>query len=201
MPQRAGPDQSPDGIQRGFVVFSADVSGPGGTLATWDTPEQALNRLLVPDAPVTIAVAESCTGGAVAARIVSVAGSSDYFLGGIVAYSNEAKRRLLGVSAAVLATRGAVSAECAALMAEGARHAFGADIGVSTTGIAGPGGATARKPVGLVYIALATAAGAEAHEHHFAGDRAAIIAAATDEALSLLVRGAQDAVNRETRLS
>lgn len=159
-----------------------------------DTPEQALNRLLSPSAPVTIAVAESCTGGAVAARIVSVAGSSDYFLGGIVAYSNEAKRRLLGVSADILASRGAVSAECAAAMAAGARRAFGADIGVSTTGIAGPGGATARKPVGLVYLALATESGAEAHEHHFPGNRAAIIAAATDEALQLLVRGTEAAV-------
>lgn len=160
------------------------------------TPERALNRLLSPAARVTVAVAESCTGGAVAARIVAVSGSSDYFLGGIVAYSNEAKQRLLGVSDEVLATRGAVSADCARAMAEGARQAFGADVAVATTGIAGPAGATARKPVGLVYLALATPAGVEAHEHHFPGDRAAIIAAATEAALRLLLRGAQQIVDR-----
>lgn len=150
-----------------------------------------LNELLTPVAAVTVAVAESCTGGAVTARIVSVAGSSGYLQGGIVAYSNDAKQRLLGVPEEILANPGAVSAECAAAMAEGARRALGADIAVSTTGIAGPGGATARKPVGLVYLGLATPAGVEAHEHHFAGDRAAVIAAATEAALQLLLRGAQ----------
>ena len=84
-----------------------------------DSPELDLNRLLVIDAPFKIAVAESCTGGAVAARIVSIAGSSDYFLGGIVSYSNDAKHQLLGVSTEILETRGAVSAECAVAMADG----------------------------------------------------------------------------------
>lgn len=159
-----------------------------------DAPELALNQLLTPGGPVTIAVAESCTGGAVAARIVSVAGSSDYLLGGIVSYSNDTKRRLLGVSAEILANRGAVSAECAESMAEGARRLFEADIAVSTTGIAGPGGATGRKPVGLVYIALATPAGVETQEHHFPGDRAAVIAAATEAALQLLLRGVRETI-------
>jgi PncC family amidohydrolase len=160
-----------------------------------EVPELTLNHLWSPATPLTVAVAESCTGGAVAARIVSVAGSSNYLLGGVVAYSNEAKRRLLGVSAEILDTRGAVSAECAAAMAEGARRAFGADVAVSTTGIAGPAGATARKPVGLVYIGLATPTGTHVDEHHFPGDRAAVIAAATDAALRLLLDGARAAIN------
>ncbi len=146
---------------------------------------------------MTVAVAESCTGGAVAARIVAVSGSSDYFLGGIVAYSNAAKQRLLNVPAETLSTRGAVSAECARAMAEGARNAFGADVAVSTTGIAGPAGATGRKPVGLVYLALATPFGIEAHEHRFVGDRAAVIAAATKAALHLLLRGVQQIVDAD----
>ncbi len=158
-------------------------------------PEMVLNQLLTPDGQVTFAVAESCTGGAVTARIVSIAGSSNYLLGGIVSYSNDSKQRLLGVSEEILAHRGAVSAECAEAMAEGARRLFGADIAVSTTGIAGPGGATGRKPVGLVYLALVTPDGVETQEHQFPGDRAAVIAAATEAALQLLLRGVRDTVS------
>ena len=156
-------------------------------------PEVRINRLLTGSGQerltVTVATAESCTGGNVAARLTAIAGASDYVLGGIVSYSNDAKANLLGVSAEILATRGAVSVECARAMAEGARRAFGADFGISTTGIAGPGGATARKPVGLVYIALATLDGVESEQFHFPGDRATVIAAATDAALLLLLRG------------
>jgi PncC family amidohydrolase len=168
----------------------------GGGTRPERPPEQELNRLLTPVAAVTVATAESCTGGAVAARIVSISGSSNYLLGGIIAYSNEAKHTLLGVSREILDTRGAVSPECALAMAEGARRAFGAGAAVATTGIAGPGGATARKPVGLVYISLATPAGTEAHEHHFPGDRSAVIAAATEEALQLLLRGVRAALGQ-----
>ena len=138
---------------------------------------------------LTVATAESCTGGGVAARLTSVAGSSDYVLGGIVAYSNDAKVSLLGVSPETLATRGAVSAECAREMAEGARRAFGAAFAVSTTGIAGPGGATERKPVGLVYIALAGPDETRLEEFHFPGGRAVVTDAATEAALLLLWRG------------
>ncbi len=141
--------------------------------------------------PLTLATAESLTGGNVAARITSIAGSSDYFLGGIVAYSNDAKASLLGVSPQTLANRGAVSAECAGEMAAGARRAFGSDLAVSTTGIAGPGGATARKPVGLVYIALATPDDATVEEFHFPGGRSTVTAAATDAALLMLFRGVE----------
>jgi len=146
---------------------------------------------LLADGATTIAAAESCTGGEVAHRITSVAGSSAYFLGSIVAYANSAKEHLLGVPASVIETRGAVSAECALAMAEGARRAFGAEVAVATTGIAGPGGATPRKPVGLVYIAVATPAGGEVEEHYVAGDRAAVVDAAAEAALSLLLRSVE----------
>lgn len=104
-----------------------------------------------------IAVAESCTGGALAARIVDVPGASDVMLGGVVAYANEVKVSALGVDADVLATHGAVSPQVAAAMAEGVRTRFGADVGISTTGIAGPGGAVPGKPVGTVDIGVALA--------------------------------------------
>src|SRR3990170_5624788 len=96
----------------------------------------------------TLAVAESCTGGLVADRITDVAGSSEYFLGGVVAYANMAKERILGVRASTLESHGAVSQETAVEMAKGVRRAFGADLAVAVTGIAGPGGAQADKPVG-----------------------------------------------------
>ncbi len=159
------------------------------------TAEARINELLAAPGEVqqrmTLATAESCTGGGVAARITSIAGSSDYFLGGIVAYSNAAKATLLGVSQETLDTRGAVSAECAREMAAGARRAFGVDLAVSTTGIAGPGGATARKPVGLVYIALATPDGVASEEFHFPGNRAVVTGAATEAALLMLLRGVE----------
>lgn len=139
------------------------------------------------NAPLTIATAESCTGGGVAAALTALAGSSDYVMGGIVSYSNAAKASLLGVSQDILDTRGAVSPECARAMAEGARRAFGTDFAVSTTGIAGPGGGTARKPVGLVYIAVADQTGATDVEHHFDGDRTAVTSAATWAALVMLL--------------
>jgi PncC family amidohydrolase len=146
--------------------------------------------LLAPEggtSPMSVATAESCTGGNVAAALTSLAGSSDYVMGGIVSYSNSAKAKLLGVPQEILDTRGAVSPECARAMAEGARRAFETDVAVSTTGIAGPGGGTARKPVGLVYIAVTDDSGTTAVEHIFSGDRAAITSAATEAALAMLL--------------
>jgi nicotinamide-nucleotide amidase len=119
----------------------------------------------------TLAVAESCTGGLIAERLTEVPGSSDYFLGGVVAYANEAKQALLGVEAAVLAEHGAVSEPVARAMAEGARARLGADLAVATTGISGPSGGSEEKPVGLVYIALASEAGTHCDHFVFPLDR------------------------------
>lgn len=131
----------------------------------------------------TLATAESCTGGLVGAALTSLPGSSAWFLGGIIAYSNSLKQRLLGVSPGVLARHGAVSPETARAMAEGARAATGADIAVSLTGIAGPDGGTPAKPVGLVYMAVAGPGGTPCYEHRFPGNRAEIRSAAVKSAL------------------
>jgi len=135
----------------------------------------------------TVAVAESCTGGNIAGRITRVSGSSTYFTGGVVAYANDIKHRVLGVPESILINPGAVSEACARAMAEGVRTLMRSDLAVSTTGIAGPDGGTARKPVGLVYIALAHGTKTIVEEHHFPGDREAVIGAATDRALATLV--------------
>lgn len=157
-------------------------------------PERQLGRLLTDRPGSMIAAAESCSGGEVAHRITAVPGSSTYFLGSIVAYANGAKHDLLGVPLTVLETKGAVSEECAGAMATGARRAFGADVAIATTGIAGPGGATARKPVGLVYLALASSGGLIVEEHRFSGDRGAVVAASAEAALRLLLRGVEKAL-------
>lgn len=135
---------------------------------------------------LTVAVAESCTGGLLGHAITSVAGSSDYFLGGVIAYANEVKVRELGVRRATLARDGAVSRAVALEMAAGARERFRADIGVGVTGIAGPGGGTARKPVGLVFVAVASRRGAEARRFRFGGGRDAVKGAACRAALAAL---------------
>jgi nicotinamide-nucleotide amidase len=127
-----------------------------------DTLEGVTGDLLRAKAQ-TLALAESCTGGHLAGRITDVPGSSDYFLGAAVTYANAAKADLVGVSAATLDRHGAVSEETAREMALGARKRFGATIGLSTTGIAGPGGGTPEKPVGTVHIALDTADGTRLH--------------------------------------
>jgi nicotinamide-nucleotide amidase len=118
-----------------------------------------------------IAVAESCTGGGIGARITNVSGASEVFDGGVISYSNEIKARVLGVSQENLDTYGAVSAQVAKEMAQGVMRLMNADYGLSVTGIAGPTGGTPEKPVGLVYIGLATRNGVFAQECHFAGDR------------------------------
>jgi PncC family amidohydrolase len=134
---------------------------------------------------LTIATAESCTGGSVAAALTAIAGSSAYFPGGAVTYSAASKAAVLGVSQAIIAGDGVVSAPCALAMAQGARRAFAADLAIATTGIAGPGGAEPGKPVGLVYIAIAWDDGAHIRHSVYPGDRAAIIAAAARDALAL----------------
>ena len=135
---------------------------------------------------LTLATAESCTGGLVAARLTSVAGSSDVFVGGVVAYSNGVKANELGVPADILERRGAVSAEAAAAMAAGARARLGADVAVSVTGVAGPGGGTPDKPVGLVFLQAEGPDGSLARRLDLPGDRAAIRGRSTVTALHLL---------------
>jgi nicotinamide-nucleotide amidase len=120
---------------------------------------------------VTVALAESCTGGLFAATLTSVPGSSGYFLGGVVSYSNEAKEAFLDVPAATLAAHGAVSAQVAKAMATGARARFGATLAAGITGIAGPDGGSEEKPVGLTYLAVADEGGVDVRRFTFDGDR------------------------------
>jgi nicotinamide-nucleotide amidase len=137
----------------------------------------------------TIGTAESCTGGLVMHRLTNIPGSSDYALGGIVAYSNGVKQALLHVRSETLMTYGAVSEQTAAEMAAGAREALGVDVAVSITGIAGPGGGTAEKPVGLTYIGLSASDGVRMVERHvWSGDREAVKAASADAALQLILK-------------
>jgi nicotinamide-nucleotide amidase len=134
------------------------------------TLETVVGQMLA-ERGMTIAVAESCTGGLIAKRITDNPGSSAYFAGGVVAYSNAAKSALLGVSAAALEEHGAVSDPVVRAMAEGVRERFGVDIGIATTGISGPDGATATKPVGLVHIAIAREGATYADSFAFRIDR------------------------------
>ncbi len=133
-----------------------------------------------------IACAESCTGGLLTSRLTDVAGSSVYVKGSIVAYSNEIKARLVGVSEETLRAYGAVSRQTAAEMSEGVRRTVGTDVGVGITGIAGPGGGTAEKPVGLVYISVSGHDGTVVQEHHFLGSRAEIKRQSAEHALSMI---------------
>jgi nicotinamide-nucleotide amidase len=136
----------------------------------------------------TLAVAESCTGGLLAQRITSVPGSSQYFLGGAITYSNELKTLYAGVPPQLIEDHGAVSKQVAAALAEGVRAETAATIGVAITGIAGPGGGTEDKPVGLVYIAISDANGTDVVEKHFPGNRDRIRHHATQQALDLIRR-------------
>ena len=133
-----------------------------------------------------LAVAESCTGGLVGHRITNVPGSSEYFLGGVTAYAYEAKVKLLGVSWDTLTRYGAVSRETVLEMARGARRALEADIGISVSGIAGPGGGMPEKPVGLTWIGLSASGFEEARSFVFPGDRLEVKEQAAEQALRLL---------------
>ena len=139
----------------------------------------------------TVGTAESCTGGLIAAAITAVPGSSEYFLGGVVSYANSVKAKLLGVPEEILGTVGAVSGECARFMAQGAATALGADWAVSVTGVAGPDGGSAEKPVGTVWFAVSNARSGETKAllRKFAGDRAMIRERSRAKALELLWRG------------
>lgn len=138
-----------------------------------------------------LATAESCTGGLIAASLTEIAGSSDVVERGFVVYSNEAKTELLGVPPQLIAGHGAVSEEVARAMAEGAITRSRAGIAIAVTGIAGPGGATETKPVGLVHLAIARRGGETRHERHvFAGDRRQVRVATVERAFAMLGQAA-----------
>lgn len=162
--------------------FGADVYG-----ADEDTVASALGALLRKK-KATLALAESCTGGLASSLVTDVSGSSDYFKGSFVSYSNRVKEDLLGVAGEALAKHGAVSPQVAWLMAKNARQVFGASYGIGITGIAGPEGGSARKPVGLVYVALAGPRRTAVYENRLSGTREEIKSRAAKKALDLLRR-------------
>jgi PncC family amidohydrolase len=136
---------------------------------------------------VTVATAESCTGGLLGHLITAIPGSSGYYLGGVVSYADAVKAALLDVPREALERHGAVSAQVARAMAEGVRGRVGADLGVAVTGVAGPDGGTAAKPVGLTYIAVAGPARTEVQRHAWTGDRKANKARSAEAALHMLI--------------
>ena len=126
---------------------------------------------LLKERNMKVATAESCTGGLIGHTITNIPGSSEYYEGGVISYSNALKMNLLGVKEEILAKYGAVSEQTAREMADGIRKKASVDIGIATTGIAGPGGGTPEKPVGLVYIAISTGKGTKVEKHLFHGNR------------------------------
>ena len=167
----------------------AELAGPAVyAFREEETMEKVVGELLR-QASATLTLAESCTGGLVAERLTRVPGSSDYFLGGAVTYTNELKTRLVGVPAELIAEHGAVSEPVARAMAEGVRRALGSDYGIGITGVAGPGGGSEAKPVGTVHIALAAPDGETDHRRvRFPGDRERIRWFASQLALEMLRR-------------
>jgi PncC family amidohydrolase len=154
-------------------------------MTTKDRPEREIAQLLR-ELRLTIATAESATGGLVANLVTDVPGSSDYFKGSVVAYANEIKEGVLGVSGKTLAEYGAVSPETAGEMAQGVRRLMNVDIGLSDTGIAGPSRATSEKPVGLFYIGLSSQQKTAVEEHFFHEDRLENKRACAEAALQML---------------
>jgi nicotinamide-nucleotide amidase len=188
-PQQA--NKTLDEIERGFDIALTDriFSRDGQALHEVVARELTLNN-------TTIAVAESCTGGLLAQRLTSIAGSSSFFLGGVVCYSNERKTAWADVPPELIATKGAVSPEVAVALADGIRRRVGSALGLGVTGIAGPGGGSEEKPVGTVHIALAHTAGVVERALTFPGDRDAIRWQASQVALDMvrmyLLYGAAD---------
>ena len=145
---------------------------------------------------LTVAAAESCTGGLVTSRLTDIAGSSAYVKGAVVSYTNEVKAEALGVDRTTLQAEGAVSKPVARGMAEGVRRALGADFGVSVTGLAGPGGGTEAVPVGTVYIAVSGPEETTAEKHRFVGSRRQIKYRASQAALALLWKTVRERADR-----
>jgi nicotinamide-nucleotide amidase len=195
----------PDGVEvticaRDFEIH-VDVFGPGESVAAALRERVGRHLFAEDETPVearvldacrvrgwTLATAESCTGGMVAQRLTSVPGSSEVFVGAVVAYSNEVKLQELNVPAEVLREQGAVSAETAAAMARGVRERLGTDVAVAVTGVAGPGGGTPEKPVGLVYVHAETPEASRGIDFSYGSDRESIRRRATVASLHLLRR-------------
>jgi nicotinamide-nucleotide amidase len=173
------------GEGEGLAASLRDALAPA-VFAEDDRPVEELVLSLARDLGLSLATAESCTGGLVAARLTSVPGASDVFYGSVVAYDNDIKIAQLGVGDDTLAKHGAVSAQTAAQMAQGARTSLAADVGVADTGIAGPSGGTPEKPVGLVYLHVSAPEREEGRELRLPGDREAVRRRATTAALHLL---------------
>ena len=155
-------------------------------MITAERPENLIGNLLY-ERKLTLVTAESCTGGLIASRITDVAGSSEYFLGGVVAYAYALKVELLNVSWETLNTHGAVSRETVLEMARGGREHLHADLAIAVSGVAGPGGGSLEKPVGTVWVGLAAPEGEWARVFHFQGDRLQNKASAATEALNLVL--------------
>ena len=152
-----------------------------------DTLQECIGRLLRQTGK-TVSAAESCTGGTISALFTGIAGSSEYYLGSVTSYANSVKTGVLGVSPEIIETHGAVSSECVAAMAEGVRKLTGSDYSVATSGIAGPGGGSDSKPVGLVWIGVSSEAGTETFSCTFKGDRNRNIERFASSALDILRR-------------
>jgi nicotinamide-nucleotide amidase len=195
---------APSGIQLHPRIWSADPAKAAATLdeivgrmalalgenlysTKGESLEEVVARVLTENR-ATIAVAESCTGGLVAEHLTNVPGSSSYFLGGVVCYSNDLKTSMVGVPAELIEAKGAVSSEVALALADGVRKRTGATLGIGITGIAGPGGGTPEKPVGLVHIGIADERGPREKAIRFPGDRERIRAYATYAALDTVRR-------------
>ncbi len=170
------------------LVNALIAAGPDTLFARDERPIEQMVLELARERGLTLATAESCTGGLVGARLTAVPGASDVFLGAAVTYANETKSALLGVSPETLQEHGAVSVECALEMATGARQALRSDVALSVTGIAGPGGGSADKPVGLVFFCATSEQETLAQEIRFSGDRDQIRRYATVAALHLMRR-------------
>ncbi len=170
------------------VTAALRAAHPRALFAEDEQPVEELVLAAARERGWTIAAAESCTGGLVSARLTNVAGSSEVFTGGIVAYDNTVKRQALSVPAETLERHGAVSPETAEAMAAGARHTLGTDIAVSVTGVAGPGGGSPEKPVGLVYLHAMTPEDSHGVELRLPGNRDAVRRRAAVSALHLLRR-------------
>ena len=181
---------SPEGAEAARQLEQAVESAFPGQIFAVDNERPVAELVLeaAREQGAKLATAESCTGGLIAAQLTEIPGASDVFVGGVVAYSDELKRSELDVPKEVLRERGEVSEETALAMAEGARRRFGADVAVSVTGIAGPGGGTPEKPVGLVFITAAGPDGASTTRFELPGDRQTVRARATALALHIVRR-------------